>query len=263
MRIVKRTLLLGVLLLLPGLVIRAQPSPVITPEPSTHAAPAAPHHHAAPKPRHAEDAVTPAFRVPADRQAAFLERGKDKKIQLVFLGDSITDFWSTTGRPVWDKYYAGYDAADFAVQGETTSHTLKHIEGGILDGLSPRVVVILIGTNNIGRYPDEKPEWAAAGVAKIVQTVHGKVPGAKIILLALFPRDDKEKSLRSRVAAVNAIISKETLGPEVHYLDIGARFLDSQGNLPPEIFPDGLHPTEKGYQIWAEAMQPVLDPLMK
>ena len=139
------------------------------------AAPAKP----TPKSRKAEDASTPAP-VNAVRQKAFLERAKDKGIQLVFLGDSITDFWQKRGKAVWEEYYAKHDAADFGVSGEHTEHTLGHLAGGILDGLHPKAVVIMIGTNNIGHIADEQPEWTAGGIRKIVKTVHEKLPDAKV-----------------------------------------------------------------------------------
>ena len=155
--------------------------------------------------RQEQDAVTPS---PVDqgRQTAFLERAKDKQIQIVFLGDSITDGWQGTGKAVWERYYAKHDAADFGVSGERTEQTLGHIAGGILDGLNPKVVVIMIGTNNIGHSAEEKPEWAAAGVKKIVTTVHEKLPNAKVLLLAVFPRDQKDSDHRKAVNGINAII---------------------------------------------------------
>src|SRR5580692_354827 len=116
-----------------------------------------------PKPRTEEDAVTPVGGTDK-RQDKFLERGKDKDIQLVFLGDSITDFWFARGKAVWDKNYVKYDAADFGVSGEHTEHVLGRIAHGLLDGLHPKIVVIMIGTNNVGHSGTEKPEWAAAGV---------------------------------------------------------------------------------------------------
>jgi beta-glucosidase len=127
----------------------------------------------------------------------------------------------------------------------------------------PKVVVIMIGTNNIGHYADEKPEWVAEGVKKIVETVHQKLPEAKVLLLGVFPRDGKDSSSRKKVEEINAIISKLDDGKTTRYLDIGSKFLDEKGELPKDIMPDKLHPTEKGYKIWAEAMQPLLDEMMK
>ncbi|HET6250223.1 MAG TPA: GDSL-type esterase/lipase family protein [Tepidisphaeraceae bacterium] len=209
-----------------------------------------------------QSAVTPEKGNDA-RQKQFIERGKDKNIKLVFLGDSITDFWMNRGKKVWDEYYTKYDAADFGVSGEHTEHVLGRIDHGLLDDVRPKVVVIMIGTNNIGHYADEKPEWVAEGVKKIVETVHQKLPEAKVLLLGVFPRDGKDSSSRKKVEEINAIISKLDDGKTTRYLDIGSKFLDEKGELPKDIMPDKLHPTEKGYKIWAEAMQPLLDEMMK
>ena len=222
------------------------------------AAPAKP----VPKPRGYDDARTPAA-VNAGRQKTFLERAKDKGIQLVFLGDSITDFWHKRGKAVWDEFYAKYDAADFGVSGEHTEHTLGHIAGGILNGLNPKAVVIMIGTNNIGHIADERPEWTADGIKAIVKTVHEKLPDAKVLLLGVFPREGKDSRHRKQITEINAIIRRLDDGKQTRFLDLTAKFTDEDGDIPKGIMPDGLHPSAAGYKIWAEAMQPLLDELMK
>jgi len=214
------------------------------------------------QPRQPEDAVTPAPVVGTSGHNKLLKIAQDKNIQLVFLGDSITAYWQRAGLPVWTKYYTQYDAGDFGIPGETTDQTLGHIAGGILNELHPKAVVILIGTNNISKLHDQ-PEWVAAGIQKIVITVREKLPQSQIVLLAIFPCGKKSDGRRAKIEAVNSILSKTDFGPQVHYLDIGAKFLDPNGDLPKELFPDLLHPSTPGYQIWAENMQPVLDPLLK
>ncbi|MEO6789114.1 MAG: GDSL-type esterase/lipase family protein [Chthoniobacteraceae bacterium] len=219
-----------------------------------------------PKPRGSEDASTPAP-VNATRQRAFIERAKDKGIQMVFLGDSITDFWQRGdgkhGKAVWEQFYAKYDAANFGVSGEHTEHTLGHIAGGILDGLHPKVVVVMIGTNNIGHIANELPRWTAAGIRKIVTTVHEKLPDAKVLLLGVFPREGKASRHRKQIEEINSIISKLDDGKKTRYLDLTSKFTDAKGEIPKAIMPDGLHPNAAGYKIWAEAMQPLLDEMMK
>ena len=147
--------------------------------------------------------------------------------------------------------------------GERTEDTLGHIAGGVLDGLSPKAVVIMIGTNNIGHFSDEKPEWTAAGVKKIIEEVRAKLPKSKVLLLGVFPRDKKGSAKRVAVEGINAIISKYDDGKTVRYLDITGKFLDAAGEIPKEIMPDGLHPNADGYKLWADAMKPLLDELMK
>ncbi|HEY0009760.1 MAG TPA: GDSL-type esterase/lipase family protein [Tepidisphaeraceae bacterium] len=216
----------------------------------------------APKARTAADALTPADSPNPYSRRTFLGRGKDKNIEVVFLGDSITEFWQHKGKEVWEKYYTKYNAANFGVSSERTEHTLGHLAGGVLDAPRPKVVVILIGTNNIGNSPVDKPEWAAAGVKKIVETVHKKLPQTKVLLLGVLPRDKKNSGSRKAIEQINAIISKLDDGKKTRYLDLGPKFLDENGEIPKEIMPDGLHPEIKGYEIWAESMQPLLDEMM-
>ena len=206
--------------------------------------------------------MTPATRNDG-RRKGFLEAGKKPGIQLVFLGDSITDAFPNRGKAVWSEHYAPFNAVSFGVSGERTEDTLGHIAGGVLDGLSPKAVVIMIGTNNIGHFSDEKPEWTAAGVKKIIEEVRAKLPKSKVLLLGVFPRDKKGSAKRVAVEGINAIISKYDDGKTVRYLDITGKFLDAAGEIPKEIMPDGLHPNADGYKLWADAMKPLLDELMK
>lgn len=215
-----------------------------------------------PKPRKPDDASTPAP-VNAGRQKAFLEIAKDKDIQIVFLGDSITEFWKSRGKAVWEEHYATHNAANFGVSGEHTEHTLGHIAGGILNGLHPKVVVLMIGTNNIGHIPDEKPWWTANGIRKIVTTVHERLPETRVLLLGVFPRGKKDSRQRKQITDINAEIRKLDDGKKTRFLDLTPKFTDADGEIPKDIMPDQLHPSAKGYQIWAEAMQPLLDEMMK
>ena len=215
-----------------------------------------------PKPRKPDDASTPAP-VNAGRQKAFLERAADKEIQIVFLGDSITELWQKKGKAVWEEHYGKHNAANFGVSGEHTEHTLGHIAGGVLNGLHPKVVVLLIGTNNVGHIPDEKPWWTADGIKKIVRTVHERLPETKVLLLGVFPRGKKDSRQRKQITDINAEIRKLDDGKKTRYLDLTPKFTDANGDIPKDIMPDGLHPNAKGYQIWAEAMQPLLDEMMK
>jgi len=194
----------------------------------------------------------------------FLKRGKEGKIGVLFLGDSITEGWGGRGKDVWEQRYAKYDAANFGIGGDQTQHVLWRIEHGELDGISPKVVVLMIGTNNIG-YPAED---IIKGDRKIVEEIHRKLPDTKLLLLGIFPRgaDPKDAGvagMREKIKTVNAALAKLDDGNKTRYLDIGDKFLDAQGNLPADIMPDFLHPNAKGYQIWADAMQPLLDEMTK
>jgi lysophospholipase L1-like esterase len=213
------------------------------------------------KPRTPADALTPAVKNP-ERHEGFLARIKQGPVGLLFLGDSITDAWPRRGKSTWDKL-APYNPADFGISGDRTEHVLWRITHGELEGIDPKVVVIMIGTNNIGHFSDEKPEWAAAGVKKILDTVHTKLPKAKVLLLGVFPRGAKDSDARRKVEAINAIICKFGDGQKTTYLDVSRKFLDAAGDLPKDIMPDALHPNEKGYQIWYDAMLPTLEKLLR
>lgn len=195
---------------------------------------------------------------------SFLARGKAGKIGVLFLGDSITAGWGRA-KDTWDAHYGKYDPANFGIGGDRTQHVLWRIANGELDGISPKVVVLMIGTNNSGAYSAEE---IARADRKIVTEIHAKLPDTKVLLLGVFPRgadpkDPKVAATRAKLKAVNADIAKLDDGNKTRYLDIGDKFLDAEGNLPPDIMPDALHPNAKGYQIWADAMQPLLDEMMK
>ncbi len=213
-----------------------------------------------PLPRKESDAVTPAVKNP-ERHAEFLYRIKEGEIGLLFLGDSITDGWPRKGEWSWLKF-APYHPANFGISGDRTEHVLWRITNGELDGISPKLVVLMIGTNNIGQ-TSEKPEWAAAGIKKIVDTIHEKLPNTKLLLLAVFPRATKENPMRKAIDDINQIIAKLDDGKTTRYLDIGKNFLDANGELPPDIMPDKLHPNAKGYDIWYDAIHAQVDEMMK
>ena len=198
---------------------------------------------------------------------AFLWRGKEAPIGLLFIGDSVTEGWihSRNQAPgVWKQHYWQYNPADFGIGGDRTQHVLWRIDHGELDGISPKVVVLMIGTNNIGNTAEE----ITAADEKIVAEIHEKLPDAKLLLLGIFPRgaDPKEPKvadMREKIKQVNSELAKLDDGNKTRYLDIGDKFLDGDGVIQKDIMSDALHPTAKGYHIWADAMQPLLDEMMK
>jgi lysophospholipase L1-like esterase len=192
----------------------------------------------------------------------FVAKAKKGGVDLLFLGDSITDFWRDCGSKVWAKYYAPRRAANFGIIGDRTQHVLWRIGHGELDGINPRVIVLMIGTNNS---QDNSPPEITDAIKVIIKNIHIRCPGTKILLLGIFPRnwvDDKPAEMET-IKKVNDIIAKFDDGKTVKYLDIGPKFLGPDGRVSAAIMPDFLHPNEKGYQIWAEAMEPTLAPMMK
>jgi lysophospholipase L1-like esterase len=134
------------------------------------------------------------------------------------------------------------------------------LENGEIDGIAPKLAVVMIGTNNVGRNAWED---VAAGVEKIAATLRAKLPNTKILLLGIFPRaKEKIDDARAKIAKINARIAKLDDGEHIIYRDIGAKFLDADGNLPDELLYDHLHLTAKGYELWAEAIEPDVAKLM-
>lgn len=206
------------------------------------------------------------------RHEAFVAEAKQGGIQVLFLGDSITDFWRDTnpqrgGKAVWDREYAPLHAANFGISGDRTQNVLWRLEHGEADGYQPKVVVLMIGTNNTGLERDGTPRNTTAevveGVTAVVHELRGKFPDAKILFLAIFPRGERDSPQRVQVAEVNQALAKLNDGQHVYFLDIGRRFLDAEGDIPRDIMPDLLHPSLKGYEIWADAIRGPLLQLLK
>jgi lysophospholipase L1-like esterase len=201
------------------------------------------------------------------RHEGFVAEARAGGIDLLFLGDSITDGWRTRGKEVWAREYAPLKAANFGIGGDRTEHVLWRLRNGEAEGYQPKLVVLMIGTNNTGferdgTTPRNTPPEIVEGVTTIVSDLRQDFPAAKILLLAVFPRGEKDSLHRGQVAEVNHEIAKFDDGDHVHYLDIGAKFLDGEGNIPVEIMPDLLHPNEKGYGIWADAIREPVKRLM-
>ena len=199
------------------------------------------------------------------KHQANLEVAKKGDIDVLFMGDSITDFWRSAegnmaGKPVFDKYYGSMKAANFGIAGDTTQGVLYRLQHGEGQGFSPKAVMLMIGTNNAGR--NTAPE-IAEGIGAIVLEMQKDFPKAKILLLGIFPRSTPNDPVRKTIAEINGIISRLNDGNRVYYLDIGAKFLDADGNISRDIMSDSLHPTTKGYEIWAEAVKESLANLMK
>lgn len=188
---------------------------------------------------------------------------KGGKIDLLFIGDSITQGWETEGAPVWQKHYAERNAFAIGFGGDRTENVLWRLQHGALENMSPKLVVMMIGTNNTG-HRHENPAYVAAGIKKILAELHERLPEAKVLLLAIFPRDEKpDGDLRKINDGINAIIKDYADSKRVFFADINSVFLTKDGVLPKEIMPDLLHPNEKGYSLWAEALEPHLQTLLK
>ncbi len=203
----------------------------------------------------------------------FLARTKSGPIGVLFMGDSITEGWGKAPH-VWEKYFGQYQPANFGIGGDQTQHVIWRIENGELDGIRPKVMVLMIGTNNSGQHTGDQ---IADAVKKIIDLSRAKIPGLKVLLVAILPRDARRNNdgliteaaiadAAKRVAAndrANALLAKMDDGVNVRYLNTNAVFLGRDGRIPWTIMPDQLHPTAAGYQLWAEAIEKPLAEMMK
>jgi lysophospholipase L1-like esterase len=199
------------------------------------------------------------------KHTANLEVAKQGDIDVLFMGDSITDFWRNpegifAGKPVLDKYFGNLKVANFGIAGDTTQGVLYRLQHGEGQGFSPKAVMLMIGTNNTGRNTAAE---IAEGIGAVVLELQKDFPKAKILLLGIFPRNTPNDPVRATIAEINAIIAKLHDGDRVNYLDISSKFLDAGGSIPKDVMSDALHPTTKGYEIWAEAVKEPLANLMK
>ena len=203
----------------------------------------------------------------------FLARGKSGPIGVLFLGDSITERWKQVPH-IWEHYFDKYQPANFGISGDRTHNVIWRIENGELDGIKPRVVVLMLGTNNTDVH---NAEQIAAADEKIIGMIRKKIPGAKVLLLAIFPRDARKNAdgliIEANVADVakraetidkaNVLLAKLDDGKQVRFLNINHVFLGRDGRIPWTIMPDQVHLSPAGYQLWAEAIDKPLAEMME
>lgn len=181
--------------------------------------------------------------------------------RVLFVGDSITQWWRRFGAATWNADFAPLGAVDDGVVGDTTSNVLARLYSGSLEGIDPRVVVVMVGTNNIPVH--QTPAQIARGVLAVVQVVHQRLPSSRVVLLGVLPRDRPGSRYRREVGAINALLAKAAPTSAVTYLDLGSRLLGAGGAfLPGVIHPDLLHPTAAGYRRLAPPLLATLDTLL-
>jgi lysophospholipase L1-like esterase len=215
-------------------------------------------------------------RVPADQpvpradqnsmaaHAQLLRKARQGRIDIYFAGDSIVRRWGATDYPDllanWKENFYGWNAANFGWGGDRTQNILWRLRNGELDDVDPKVIVLLAGTNNVGTEPRDETTVAeiAQGVKAIVDLCRRKAPNATIILTAIFPRNDN-LAVMPTITQINARLARSADGAKVRFLDINDRLADKDGRLVEGVLNerDKLHPTLKGYQIWADALKPI------
>lgn len=210
------------------------------------------------------DAIKPAPRPDkmwVERNDSFNAKIKAAKPELLFIGDSITHAWESSGKEAWDKYYAPRKAFNLGISGDRTQHILYRFNNGNIDGIRPKLAVIMIGTNNSNN-DDNSAKEIADGVTAIVKQLRAKLPKTKVLVLGIFPRGPQPNPQREKIVKVNRIIAKLADGKMVHFLDIGINFMQPDKTISKEIMPDYLHLTPRGYEIWAAAIEGTLRKLL-
>jgi beta-glucosidase len=189
----------------------------------------------------------------AHRNQAMNDRVKAGHVNMLWIGDSIVERWENKGKEVWDKYYAHRDAVNLGIGGDRTQHVLWRLDHGNIDGVSPKLAVVMIGQNN---GPDNTAEEIAEGVTAIVTKLRQKLPDTKILLLGIFFRGEKPNEEQIKLAKTNDIIAKLADGQHVFYMNINHIFLQADGTIPSSLMPDFEHPNAEGCRVWAESIEP-------
>ncbi len=185
-------------------------------------------------------------------------REAGRRVDLVFLGDSITQGWENEGRAAWATHFARHNAVALGFGGDRTENLLWRLQHGELDGMAPRAIVLLIGTNNTGERLED-PALTIAGIRANLDEIRRRQPQAKVLLLALFPRDEKPDGLlRRHNARINALLPSLADGQRVVFLDLGPALTQPDGTLSRDILPDWLHLSPAGYERWAQGLAPLL-----
>lgn len=196
-----------------------------------------------------------------------LEKAKKGGIDIYFIGDSITRRWGATDYPEmlanWKTNFFGWNAGDFGWGADSIENMLWRLENGELDGVNPKIIVILAGINNVGTFPgdDAKVENITRGLKALVDISEQKAPNATLILTAIFPRNDN-MAVVPTINKINENIAKMADGKKIRYLNVNDKLADADGKLFPGMSKDRLHPTVKGYQIWADGLKPIFTEIL-
>jgi beta-glucosidase len=180
-------------------------------------------------------------------------------IDLVFLGDSITHNWESKGAAYWQDFYTERNALNLGFGGDRTEHVLWRLQNGAVENLAPKLVVLMIGTNNTGHRQDPAEE-TALGVRHILDELQERLPNSKILLLAILPRSAHSDSpLRVLNQEVNQLIKSYADNRSIFWLDMNYLFLDENGELSTDVMADLLHPESEQYLVWARAIEPYVE----
>lgn len=221
--------------------------------------------------------------VPADQAVArsdansiiahtqLLKKAQQGGIDIYFEGDSIVRRWGAIDYPQllahWNQSFHGWNAADFGWGSDTLQNILWRLQNGELDGVYPKVVVLQAGTNNIGNIlppegEDKRVKDILEGFKAILNVIQVKAPNATIIVTGIFPRNDN-MAVIPLIYKVDETLSKLADGKRILYLDINAKLADHAGKLYKGMMNgDGIHPALEGYQVWSQALKPILTKIL-
>jgi beta-glucosidase len=193
-----------------------------------------------------------------ERHESMNAKARQGKVDLIYIGDSIVQRYEGVGKPVWDHYYAPRNALNLGISGDRTQHVIWRLDHGNIDGITPKLAIVMIGQNNGGH---NSATEIAEGVTEVVKRIRTKLPDTKILLLGIFQRREKPTPERAVLAEANQIISK-LADSSISYMDINSVFVQPDGTIPASLMPDYEHPSELGFKRWAEAIENKVAELM-
>jgi beta-glucosidase len=215
---------------------------------------------------HTNTAIIPVPRTGnmTNRQLLVLQRAKENpgNYDIEFIGDSITQGWEGAGKNVWREFYGKRKVINMGVSGDRTQHVLWRFEQGQLDGVKAKAAVVMIGTNNSNKEDNSEAD-ILEGVTAIVNQIRQRQPDTKVLLMAIFPRGPTFSAQRGKILQVNEALAKLDDGKNIFYIDIGPQLIESDGSISKSMMRDYLHPGEAGYKVWANAMEPKLNHILR
>jgi len=194
-----------------------------------------------------------------ERHESMNTKARQGKIDLIYIGDSIVQRYESVGKPVWDHYYAPRNALNLGISGDRTQHVIWRLDNGNIEGINPKLAIVMIGQNNGGHNTASE---IAEGVTEVVKIIRTKLPKTKILLLGIFQRREKPTPERAVLAEANNIISK-LANSSISYMDINSVYVQPDGTIPASLMPDFEHPSELGFKRWAEAIEAKVAELME
>jgi lysophospholipase L1-like esterase len=220
-----------------------------------------------------EDPAVPVARTDPNSRTAheqLLEKAKKGRIDVYFVGDSITRRWGATDYPDflanWKQNFFGWNAANFGWGGDTIQNILWRLHNGELDEVNPKIIVLMAGANNIGAAAPTGGDEArivdiTKGLEAALDVCRKKAPDAVIILMGITPRNDKS-ALIPVINKINERMATIADGKKIRFLNINDKLADKEGKFLEGMSHDGLHLSAKGYQVWADALKPLFTELL-